>query len=201
VELDRCRKGWSQSRKNDRHWFHVINIFSYCCRKLREVQICQFFDFLRWRPPPSWISKFQIFYGRMAQEGWTASLCQIWSKLIELLQRYDNFFIFPRWRPSAILDLLSEWLDHSRRAFGSLYHCAKFGWNRCSSFDNMQVLVFVTLAWKCLFTPIFVGTFPPKNVTNRPNLKKGRPWAEPHHLSHTAWISAARFELGVGTGK
>jgi len=22
--------------------------------------------------------------------------------------------------------------DHPRRAFGGLYHCARFGWNRCS---------------------------------------------------------------------
>ena len=29
--------------------------------------------------------------------------------------------------------------DHPRRAFGGLYHCAKFGGNRCSSFDNMHV--------------------------------------------------------------
>ena len=32
--------------------------------------------------------------------------------------------------------------DHPRRAFGGLYHCAKFGWNRCSSFDNMHVFRF-----------------------------------------------------------
>ena len=32
--------------------------------------------------------------------------------------------------------------DHPRRAFGGLYHCAKFGWNRCSSFDNMRVFRF-----------------------------------------------------------
>jgi len=52
------------------------------------------------------------------------------------------FRLFSRWRPSAILDLLCEWLDHPRRAFGGLYHCAKFGWNQCGCFDNMQVLVF-----------------------------------------------------------
>ena len=26
--------------------------------------------------------------------------------------------------------------------FGGLYHCTKFGWNRCSSFDNMHVFRF-----------------------------------------------------------
>jgi len=42
-----------------------------------------------------------------------------------------------------------------------------------------------------------VGAHSPKNVTHRPNPKKDRPWTEPGHLSHKAWISAARFELGV----
>ena len=32
-------------------------------------------------------------------------------------------------------------LDHPRRVFGGIYHCAKFGWNRCSSCDNMHVLM------------------------------------------------------------
>ena len=32
--------------------------------------------------------------------------------------------------------------DHPRRAFGGLYHCAKFGWNRCRSFENMHVFRF-----------------------------------------------------------
>jgi len=38
-----------------------------------------------------------------------------------------------------------------RRAFGGLYHCVKFGWNPCGSFDNMQVLIFCDLGLK---TPI-----------------------------------------------
>jgi len=29
-----------------------------------------------------------------------------------------------------------------RQVFGGIYHCAKFGWNRRSSFNNMQVLIF-----------------------------------------------------------
>jgi len=49
---------------------------------------------------------------------------------------------FSRWRPSAILDLLYVYSDHPRRAFVGLCHCAKSGWNRCSSFDDMPVLMF-----------------------------------------------------------
>ena len=35
--------------------------------------------------------------------------------------------------------------DHPRRAFGGLYHCAKFGWNRCSSFENMDAVSYTHL--------------------------------------------------------
>jgi len=58
------------------------------------------------------------------------------------------FFNYSRWRPSATMDLLCGWLDNARMAFGGLYHCAKCGWNRCSCFDNMQVLVFCDFGWK-----------------------------------------------------
>jgi len=100
------------------------------------------FDFSRWRPPPSWILNFQNFNGRNGQEGQNASWCQILSKSLEQRPRYDDFSTFPRWRPSAILDLWCVCWDHLRGAFGGLYHCAKFGWNRCSSFDNMHIFRF-----------------------------------------------------------
>jgi len=48
---------------------------------------------------------------------------------------------------------------------------------------------------------VFLGTFPPNDVTHRPNPKKDHPWAEPRHLSHKPQKSVARFELGVGTRK
>jgi len=53
------------------------------------------------------------------------------------------FFVYSRWRPSAISDLLYACLDHRHRVFGGFYNCVKFGWNRCStgSFNNMQVLI------------------------------------------------------------
>jgi len=35
-----------------------------------------------------------------------------------------------------------------RRVFVDLNHCTKFGWNRCSSFDNMPVLMFCLLGLK-----------------------------------------------------
>jgi len=56
------------------------------------AEIWRFFDFSRWRPPPSWI--FQISNGQTAQEGRTASPCQIWSKSAKTRPRYGDFSIF-----------------------------------------------------------------------------------------------------------
>jgi len=41
------------------------------------------------------------------------------------------------------------------------------------------------------------GTFPPNDVTYRPNPKMDRHWADPCHLSHKVQISVARFELAL----
>ena len=61
-----------------------------------------------------------------------------------------RLFDISRWRPppSWILKISNF---YPRRAFGGLYHCAKFGWNRCSSFGNMHVFRFREFGLK---TPI-----------------------------------------------
>jgi len=63
--------------------------------------------------------------------------------------RFNGFF--SKWRPSAILDLSGAHWDHPQRLLADLYRCAKFGWNRCSTFDNMKVLIFCAFGLK---TPI-----------------------------------------------
>jgi len=66
--------------------------------------------------------------------------------------------------PSTNLDLLDTYLDHTRRMFLGLYHCAKFGWNRCSSFDNMKLSVFCVFGLKTsIHAPkvVFKGKFYP----------------------------------------
>ena len=57
-------------------------------------------------------------------------------------------YCFARWRLSSSVTLPA---DRPRKAFGGLHHCAKFGWNRCSSFDNMHVFRFHEFGLK---TPI-----------------------------------------------
>ena len=61
-----------------------------------------------------------------------------------------------RLQPSAILDLFYVYLDHQRRVFGGLCHCAEFGYNQCSSFDNMPVFVFFEFGLKMPMTLIWV---------------------------------------------
>ena len=84
--------------------------------------------------------KLQNFTCQSSSEGQCASPCQIWCRSVKLLRIWPFFSIFPRWRPSAIL--FYACLDYPRRVFGGLCHCAKFAWNRCNSFHNMQVIIF-----------------------------------------------------------
>jgi len=45
---------------------------------------------------------------------------------------------------AAILELMYMFGPPTKRIW-CLYHCAKFGWNRCGSFDNIQVIIFCQL--------------------------------------------------------
>jgi len=76
-------------------------------------------------------------------------------KFIEIGQTVAEIWringFFSKWRPSAILDLSGANWDHPRRLLGGFYRYAKFGWNRCSTFDHMKVLPFCAFG---LSTPI-----------------------------------------------
>jgi len=79
-----------------------------------------------------------------------ASSRQISSRSVKPLPRCHDLLIYPKWRPSAILDLLDACLDHPQRVFCSLYRCTKFSCNWCSSFDNMVVLTLYAFGLKTL---------------------------------------------------
>ena len=67
---------------------------------------------------------------------------------VAAIWRFNGFFIMAA---PAILDLSGVYWDHPRRLLGGLYRSAKFGLNRCSTFDNMNVLIFCAFGLK---TPI-----------------------------------------------
>jgi len=71
-------------------------------------------------------------------------------------------------------------------------------------FIVLRFLCFALLAGNCLFMSI-LGEFwrhiSPNMVTHRSNPRKDHPCAETRRLSHKAWISVQRFDLGVGSRK
>jgi len=102
--------------------------------------------------------------------------------------RYGDFSIFPRWQPSTILDLLCVF-GPPTKGIGGVYRCAKFGWNRCSSLDNMYAFRFRQFGLK---TPVHapkivvLGILPPIWGAMSTNPKKAHPCASPRRLSHYA---------------
>jgi len=58
------------------------------------------------------------------------------------------FFDFSRRWTSTVLDMFRVRLDHPQMVLGVLYHCVKFGCDRCSGFHNTKVSIFGTFDWK-----------------------------------------------------
>jgi len=105
-----------------------------------------------------------------------------------------RFFYFSKMMAVRHLGFVMRMFGPPRRAFGGLYCSARFGWNRCSSFDNMHVFSFHEFGLK---TPIHVpklefGGFDPLN---------GEPYQQNpkrpilRHLSHHAQKSLNGFDL------
>ena len=147
------------------------------------AEILQFFVLSKWSPP-SWFFEFAKFYGLKGSRGLRCTILpicygdiviyfyfsgwsqdpegrdtpsiQISSKSAYLLWRYCHFSFFWRWRPFAILNL-----DHPWRVLG-----VKFGFVRCSNFDNMNISIFGTIGWtKPIYAPKIevLGLFDPIN--------------------------------------
>jgi len=60
---------------------------------------------------------------------------------------------------SAIFDMPGVYWDHARRLLGGVYLCAKFGLNRCSTFNNMKVLIFCVFGLKTPIHALKIGVF------------------------------------------
>jgi len=148
-----------------------IRIWNFICRSVLEGQpaspcqiYCQsdkplwsygpFSIFQDGGHPPSCIFKSTKFSVPM---WFRVPICVNLPKFMQIGQTIAEiwqFFDFSRWRPSAILDLYYACLDHPRCVVGGLYRCAKFGWNRPCSFEDMRVLMlheFGLNAYSCLF--------------------------------------------------
>jgi len=100
---------------------------------------------------------------------------------------------------AAILDWLGGYLDQSRIVIGGLYRYATFGWNRCSIFDNMEVLIFCTFGLKTLIQAPKIGVFGRYDSLNgvryQRNPQKAHPWAERRRTTHRSLKSVYRCDL------
>jgi len=107
-----------------------------------------------------------------------ATFCQNWSISCEDIR----FFDFSRWRPSAILDSFKAYMDHTQWVLGGIYHSAKFGYDRCSSFFIIWTFQYLMrLAGKCLCNPQncgFGAIWSPKWDAISTKAKKGTPLRE-----------------------
>jgi len=95
---------------------------------------------------------------------------------------------------AAILDFRNfEFLTFATVKRVDLHHPAKFRRNRSNRGRNMWVsIVWLENAYSRPFM-VFLGTFPPNDVSHRPNPKKDHPWAELCHLSHKSRIFSYWF--------
>ena len=101
--------------------------------------------------------KIRNFNGLSPVGGQFASSCQISATSVKRLLRGGTFFY--KWWRSAIFDLSGEYWDHPRRLLRGLYCCAKFGWNRCSTFNNMKVFIFCAFGLKMPIHAPKIGVF------------------------------------------
>ena len=138
--------------------FQILEIFAFARVRMADLHHCHFLEIGQTVEEITHFSSFRndrrsflkrssasIFkFCRSGDEPGSTSSCQVLSK--SRLNGCGNMAIsrFSKWGASAILDLLEVYLDHPRWVVVGLRRFAKFGWKRCSSFDNsMQVSVIV----------------------------------------------------------
>jgi len=97
---------------------------------------------------PSWIFEIAKFYWLLGSRRWRRISMKNFVKIGQSVVKTLSFSNFWRWRPSAILDLFGAYLDNPQWLLRGLYHSAKFGYDRCRSFYNMNISIFGSFGWK-----------------------------------------------------
>jgi len=148
--------------------------------------------------PPSWIFHSSKY---LRPTGFRCSMCSTvsisWRSAnhcwdMAIYRFFQNGGRPPSWIFSHVFGPLAESI------WRSLSVC-KFGWNRCSSFDNVQVFIFCELGFKVpVHDPKWVWGFSPKLGihTSRPDLQKAWVCAETRHMTYRSLKSVHRCGLG-----
>ena len=77
----------------------------------------------------------------------------------QTIAEIQRFFDFSKIATVRDLGFVMRMFRPPTKAFAGLYHCAKCGENRYSSFDNMQVLIFCKLGLKMPIHAPKLGVF------------------------------------------
>ena len=89
---------------------------------------------------------FSNVNGRDAQDGPTASPCQIWSKSVDPRSRYDDFSIFHDGRRRHLGFISFEILTVGTLEMAELRRYTKFGRNRSTGDRDMAIFRFFKMA-------------------------------------------------------
>jgi len=73
----------------------------------------------------------------------------------------EDIMIFRFFKMAAVrhLGFVGAYLDHQQWVFGGLYHSAKFGYDRCRTFYNMNISIFGIFGWKMIIHAPKIGFF------------------------------------------
>jgi len=138
------------------------------------AEIWRFLYFSRWQPPPSWIFKISIFQRSKRSRGWNcitmhhyASLCQILWKSLQPWPRYRDFSIFQHGGRRRLIFSTFEIFNVRNGKEGRTASPCQMSSKSLERRPRIcEFQYYASLAWKCLFTPLFgfLGTYPPNDV-------------------------------------
>jgi len=102
-----------------------------------------------------------------------------------------RFFDFLRWQPSVLFGFVWSIFEPPTVSTWGLYRSTTFGYDRCSSFYNMNIIsIFSAFGWKAPVHVPKIGVFgqfdPLSGLQYQPKPKKAHPCVSLHHLSHLA---------------
>jgi len=126
----------------------------------------------------SWIFEIAKFYWLLQSRRSSRISMPNFVKIGQSVAKILRFLDFWRWRPSAILDSFESHLDYPQWVLGGLYHSAKFGYDQCSSFYNMNISIFGMFGWKMpIHAPkiVFWAIWSPKWAAISTEAKKALP--------------------------
>jgi len=152
-----------------------------------SLRYCSFSNFKDGRCHHLAFSNLQNFIGWRCLEGWVTSKCQILSKSFVLLWRYCKFSNVRDGRRRHVgfgnyEILLSGGIQRVKaHEHAKLCQNRSVGYDRCSSFDNMNVLIFGAFGRKMPIMPQklrFMAIWLPKWAVISAKAKNGTPLRE-----------------------